>query len=232
MNDILDLFGQDETIKLFSKDIQENKYNYLVNNLSVNHGFLLTSLTFKRTNKFVVYIANNVYKANHAYDMFCNIVGYENVNLYVVDELVSSELIAVSNDLKNERINTIKSIYCNSPKIIVTHPQAILKPLIKKADYLNSVIKIKQNITINISEFVEKLISLGYKKRPTTEYPGEFSIRGEIIDVFSNYYEMPIRINLFDDEIETIKMFDSQTQRSTARIKEAIIFPLMRLYMI
>ena len=226
MNNILDMFIQEPTVKVFSEDINKNKYNYLVNNLSVNHGYLLTYLSFKKTNKFIVYIASNLYKANNAYDVFCNLVGYENVNLYVVDELIASELVAVSSDLKNERINTIKSIYNNEPKIIVTHPQAVLKPLINKKKYLNSILNIKIGDDLNINEFIEKLVVLGYKKRPTTENFGEFSVRGEIIDIFSNYYEDPIRINLFDTEVETIKFFDRETQLSTNKINEFIIFPI------
>src|SRR5690606_27812094 len=140
----------------------------------------LTSLAFNKTNKFIFYIANNLYKANHAYDMFCNLVGYENVNLFVVDELVSQELVAVSSDLKNERINTLKSIHANTPKIIVTHPQAILKPLMNKDRFFNSVLNVKIGDDLNINDFIEKLVSIGYKKRPTTQIPGEFSVRGEI----------------------------------------------------
>lgn len=229
MNNILDLFVQDQVVKSFETDIQENNYHYLVNNLSVNHGYLLTYLAFKRTNKFVFYLASNLYKANQAYDALCNLAGLENVNLYVVDELVSSELIAVSSDLKDERINTIKSVYQNSPKIIVTHPQAILKPLMQKEKYLSSVVNIKVGEDIDINKFTQKLITLGYKKRPTTEVVGEFSVRGEVIDIYSNYYNNPIRINLFDTEIETIKFFDNETQRSNEKIREAVIFPINEL---
>ncbi|MCK9471356.1 MAG: transcription-repair coupling factor [Bacilli bacterium] len=229
MNDILELFVEDEVVESFEKGIEVNNFSYLVNNLSVNHGYLLTSLAFKKTNKFIIYLASNLYKANHSYDMFCNLVGYENVNLYVVDELVSSELIAVSSDLKNERLDTFKSIFDNTPKIIITHPQALLRPLINKEDYFGSIINIKVNDDLNVDEFINNLIKLGYKKRPTTELPGEFSVRGEIIDVFSNYYDEPIRINLFDIEVETIKTFDPQTQRSNKKIDSAIIFPINEL---
>lgn len=229
MNNILDLFRLDEVVASFEEDIKLNNFNYLVNNLSTNHGYLLTSLAFKTTNKFLVYIAPNLFKANHAYDMFCDLVGFENVNLYVVDELVSSELIAVSNDLKDERLNTIKSIYNNETKIIVTHPQAILKPLIKKEKFFSSVVKIQVGEDINTNKLIDNLIKMGYKKRPTTEAIGEFSVRGEVIDIFSNYYLEPIRINLFDTEIETIKFFDIESQRSNKKINEVIIFPINEL---
>jgi len=226
MNDILELFKKDVTVDDIIKNVKINNFSYLVNNISINAGYLLTSLIFKNTDQFIFYIAPNLFKANHAYDMFCHILGYENVNLYVVDELMSSELVAVSSDLKEERLNTIKSIYTNSKKIIVTHPQAILKPLLKKEKIFNSIIKLKVNEDIDIKELVDSLIKMGYKKRPTTESVGDFSIRGEVIDIYSNFYQDPIRINLFDTEIELIKFFDSETQRSHKKISEAIIFPI------
>lgn len=226
MNNILDIFTKEEIVESFSKDLKLNKYNYLVNNISVNHGYLLTSLAFTKTNNFIIYVAQNLFNANQAYEAFCHLVGFENVNLYVVDELVSSELVAVSSDLKDERLNTLKSIYKSEPKIIVTHPQALLKPLLQKEKIFSSIIKLEVGKDIDIKKLVDNLVKMGYKKRPTTEAVGEFSIRGEVIDIFSNYYLEPLRINLFDTEIETIKFFDVETQRSNKKTNEAIIFPV------
>lgn len=229
MSNILELFKKDKKISYLKNAIVEDKYDYLVNNLSVNHGYLLTFLVFMQRKEFVFYLAPNQFQANQAYDAFCQLVGYENVNLYVYDELISSELLAVSDELKNERLYTIKNIYNNRPTIIVTHLQAVLKPLLQKEKILNEIIRFKKNEEININEVIKKLISLGYKKTPTTEQIGDFSVRGEVIDIYSNYYDEPIRINLFDTEIETIKHFNSETQRSTNTIDEAIIFPLNEL---
>lgn len=226
MNDILNLFKQAKVVKEFTVGLEKSKYSYLVNNLSTNQGYLLTFLSYKETNNFVFYIASNLYKANKAYDAFCKLARFENVNFYVVDEFLSAELVAVSNDLKTERINTLKSIYDNKPKIIVTHLEAVLKPLINKDKFYNKVFELKKQDDLDIEELIDKLITMGYIKRPLTENIGEFSIRGEIIDIFSSYYEHPIRINLFDTQIESIKFFNRETQRTVEEVKEVTIFPI------
>lgn len=226
MNNIIEIFGQNQQIKAYLEGIKASKYNYLVNSLSFNHGYLLTYLTFTEHDDFILYIASNLYKANYAYEVFCHLAGFENVNLYVVDELVSAELVAVSSDFKKERLNTINSIIKGEKKIIVTHPQALLRPLIRKERFQKGIINLAVNQTINLKDFIKQLISLGYKKTPTTSFVGEFSVRGELIDIFSNQYEEPIRINLFDEEIETMKFFNPETQISNEKITGCDIHPL------
>ena len=226
MNNIIEIFSQDRQVKAYLEASKATKYNYLVNSLSFNHGYLLTYLTFLEHSDFIVYIASNLYKANYAYEVFCHLAGFESVNLYVVDELVSAELVAVSSDLKKERLNTINSIIKGEKKIIVTHPQALLRPLIRKERFQQGIINLEVNQTINLKAFIKQLISLGYKKTPTTSFVGEFSVRGELIDVFSNQYEEPIRINLFDEEIETMKFFNPETQISNDKISQCEIYPL------
>jgi len=229
MNNILDLFSKEKQIQTYVEEIKKDKFNYLVNNLSFNHGYLLTYLSFLKSNGFVVYVASNLYKANYAYEVFCKLAGFDNVNLYVVDELVSAELVAVSGDFKYERINTIKSIVDNDKKIIVTHPQALLKPLMNKKSFINGIIDLKVNDIIDPKDFTKKLICLGYKKTPTTTMVGDFSVRGEIIDIFSNYHENPIRINLFDIEIESLRYFDVETQKSFKKTNTYQIYPMNEL---
>ena len=85
---------------------------------------------------------------------------------------------------------------------------------------------IKAGDVIDFENLITKLIALGYKRVPTTTMVGDFSIRGEIIDIFPLFSESPIRINLFDIEVENIKYFDPDTQKSFKSIKQVEIFPL------
>lgn len=234
MNNIIDLFKEINVVTDFGNNLIKNyspkdsslgEYNYLVNNISPHGGYLLTSFAFSRMKKTILYVASNLYQANKAYDKFIKLVGYDNVCLYVVDEFVSTELVAVSSDLKNERIETLKAIYNNEAKIIITHPQALLRPLIKKDNFFGKVIRLKKHENIDFNTLFASLVALGYKKTSITEVVGDFSVRGEIIDIYSNYYKEPVRVSFFDNEIEDIRFFDLETQRSTGSLDELIIFP-------
>lgn len=226
MNNLYSLFSKNSTVSSFLEAVEQEKFNYLLTGVTKNHNYLLTYTTYLRSGSFVVYVASNVYQANLAYESLCHLAGQDNVNLYVVDEFLALEVAAISNDFKVERLNTLKSIVNNEPKIIVTHTAALLRPLINKNIWANSVIKLKVNDPLIPQEFINHLVKMGYKRTATTTASGEFSVRGEIIDVFSSGYSHPVRINLFDIEIETLKYFDLATQKTTSKIDYFEIYPL------
>ncbi|MFA7507601.1 MAG: transcription-repair coupling factor [Bacilli bacterium] len=82
---------------------------------------------------------------------------------------------------------------------------------------------------INRNKFIQNLIFNGYIKTPMTSSTGDFSVRGEVIDIFPVFSEKPIRINFFDEEIEKLRYFDSLTQISNNDIKDIDIYPLNEL---
>lgn len=226
MNNILAVFEKNQEIKTLIDGTVSNSYNYYVTGCSEHHQYLLTYATYIKSGSFVVYIAPNVYKANLAYEAFCKLAGHENVNLYVTDEIISTELVAVSQEFKQERMSTIKAILKGENKIIVTHVLAALKTNINKKSFQNYTISFKKDKIIDVKKVIEKLIYMGYEKVPTTTKLGEFSVRGEVIDIYPSCMETPIRINLFDDEIEKIREYDYQTQRGGKEIKEIEIYPI------
>lgn len=226
MNDILNLFSRQKQIAEAANLLNQDKYSIYLYNATININYLFTSLIYKKNNQNIFYVAPNLYQATQAYEYFCQILGNDSVSFYVVDELVSAEVLATSNEFRIERMNTVKSIIENSPKIIVTHTYAMLKPIANKNIIFNSVLKVKVNGVLDLNEFYENLVMLGYKKTPTTYSVGEFSVRGGIIDIFPIGSKNPVRLDLFDDEIEQIRNFDPISQKSTDVIKETIIYPL------
>ncbi|MFA5749378.1 MAG: transcription-repair coupling factor [Bacilli bacterium] len=229
MNNIIDLFKRSKANIQFEEHIKKKQYSIFVYNTSINVKYLLAYNTFLETKEPVIYVTTNLYKANLAYEGISKIAGYENVSFYAVDELISEDLLAVSNDLKTERINTIASIINNKPKIIITHLQALLKPLISKDIFSNYIINLSVGKEINRNKFIQNLIFNGYIKTPMTSSTGDFSVRGEVIDIFPVFSEKPIRINFFDEEIEKLRYFDSLTQISNNDIKDIDIYPLNEL---
>lgn len=229
MNNIIDLFKRSNANIQFEEHIKKKQYSIFAYNTSINVKYLLAYNTFLETKEPVIYVTTNLYKANLAYEGISKIAGYENVSFYAVDELISEDLLAVSNDLKTERINTIASIINNKPKIIITHLQALLKPLISKDVFSNYIINLSVGKEINRNKFIQNLIFNGYIKTPMTSSTGDFSVRGEVIDIFPVFSEKPIRINFFDEEIEKLRYFDSLTQISNNDIKDIDIYPLNEL---
>lgn len=228
-NNIIDLFKKSKSNLQFEEIIKKKAFNIYAYNTSINVKYLLAYNTFLEKEETVVYITTNLYKANLAYETLSKIAGYDNVSFYAVDELISEDLLAVSNDLKTERISTIASIMNNDKKIIITHVQALLKPLVTKDIFSSYRINLQVGNEINRNKFIKNLIFNGYEKTPTTSSTGDFSVRGEVIDIFPVFSEKPIRINFFDEEIESLRYYDVLTQISNDNILEFDIYPLNEL---
>lgn len=226
MNNIIELFKKQKEIIPFLND---NSKNSLIVNSTINHNVLLTALKFYETDKSIIYVAYNLYKATYVYETLCDILGVENVNFFVTDEIVAVEALAISNEFKYERMHTINSLINNQKKVVVTYISSFLRPLIDKNIYIENTISLKKGNIIDISQLIKKLVIMGYKRTPSTSQTGDFSVRGEIIDIYPINSNKPYRIDFFDDEIDYIKTFDPLTQKTIEVIDNISIFPINEL---
>ena len=143
-----------------------------------------------------------------------------------MDDFLTSEAIAISPDLMINRLETISNILKNDNKnIVITNLMGYLRFLPTKENYINSILNLKVGDVISPSNLVNKLVSIGYKRDTIVNKTGEFGVRGFIIDVYPIYEDNPIRIEFFDDEIESIRYFDSDTQTSISKINSIKISP-------
>ena len=110
-------------------------------------------------------------------------------------------------------------------EIIVTFPDALQELLVRKEKLIENTLFLKTGEKIDIDFMLDLLIEYGFNRTDFVYEPGEFSIRGGIIDVFSFGNELPYRIELFDDEVESLRTFNPETQLSERKISELTIIP-------
>lgn len=227
MNNILSLFKQNDNINELINNMKGSEYSLFCTGLTVKTSALLTSALYNKKEEYYIVVCSNEYKANVLYDKVTDVLGYENVNLYVMDDFAAIEALVVSPELKQERLSTLISILERKPKIIITHVGALLRPLLSLKRFSGAVINLKVGNELDVKTIVSKLSQAGYIRVHTTVTQGEFSIRGEVIDVFPCACREPIRINLAFDEIENIKKFDPTTQLTTKeKLEEINIYPI------
>ena len=135
-------------------------------------------------------------------------------------DIIYHSIEAENRDNENQRMHVINNILKNNKMIIVTTIDSVVQNILSKENYLNSSLVFKENEDININNVLTTLIKLGYERYPNVEGKGQFSIRGGIIDIFGIDKDMPVRIELFGDTIDTIRTFDTTSQRSIDKIKE------------
>lgn len=207
-----------------------NKENIYVGNAACNLSRMLAALTFLKSNKNIVYIAENIYEASKAYETFCDLLGDDLVSFFPQEEFISSELVASSLTFRLARMLTLHNIVENNPRLIVTCTEGVTKQMMSKEKIKASTIKLQVGQEIPLKELVEKLIIRGYKKTSITEELGTFSVRGSIVDIYPINSDGVFRINFFDNEIETIKKVNISTQMSEGKVNDIYIFPLYDVY--
>ncbi|MDY2586050.1 transcription-repair coupling factor [Winogradskyella aquimaris] len=125
--------------------------------------------------------------------------------------------------LRAEVLNRINSR--KKPAIIVTYPDALFEKVVTKKELEKNTLKIAVGNELSIDFVNEVLFEYKFKRVDFVTEPGEFSVRGGIIDVFSFSHDEPYRIEFFGDEVDSIRTFDVETQLSTDRIKKVSIIP-------
>ena len=178
----------------------------------------------KKTSKNILVVVNSLYEANK---IMSSLDSYTTNNyLFPMDDFLTSEAIAISPDLEINRLETLNATFLNDKKIVVTNLMGYLRFLPEKKLYQDAILNINKGFTIEPKDLVKSLDKLGYKKESIVTKTGEFGIRGYVIDVYPLGEDNPIRIEFFGDEIDSIRYFNPNNQRSIKEINSIEIRPI------
>ena len=230
MNDVLQIFKLNKDIESIINLSKKDKVRLKIDNSTDNINVLLSSLLQNEANTNVFYIASNVYKASKFYDAAVKVLGLDKVNLYVSNEVVATEVDAVNKEFLYERLSCVNSLLSNESKLIVCDVNSALRELVPHDIIRKYRLDVKLDDEIKREKLLKHLIMLGYHKVPTTTTVGDFSVRGEVVDIFPVNYTNPLRIDFFDETVEKIIFFDKDTQRSkTSSLNSISIMPYTEL---
>src|SRR5690606_15113681 len=157
------------------------------------------------------------------------LVDEDKVHLYPVNELIASDIAISSPELKSQRIDALTKWSSQKSGILIA-PVAALKRLLPPIQYWSKYqLKFSEGEEIEIDAYLSSLIDMGYEHASMVTTPGEFSRRGGIIDIYPITEAHPIRIEMFDDEVDSIRYFDADTQRSLDRLQTVAVGPATEL---
>lgn len=176
---------------------------------------------FKNHDENVLILTSSLYEANTFYKSLQAYV--DDVLFFPMDDFLPSVAIAISPDLKLKRIETLEKLRTEGKKhIVVTSLMGYLKFLPHTSSEQSIVINSSpQNISREI--ILQKLEEYGYNKDSLVTTTGEYAVRGFIIDIFPIEYTHPVRIEFFGEDVEAIKEFDEDTQRTTRSLESVEI---------
>lgn len=124
-----------------------------------------------------------------------------------------------------ERVRLLYRLTQQEPILIIAPMEAVLDRLPSRKRFSSSCSRLKKGNSLDLDRFSRYLLGIGYRAVPVVEDLGEFSLHGGILDIFSTGHDMPVRIELVGDVIETIRGFDPISQRSADEIEQILILP-------
>ena len=175
------------------------------------------------TSLFQVIVTYNELRARELYEDYC--LYRRNVYFYPAKDVIFFSADVHGNAIVKSRLEVIKAILEQKPATIITTIDAGLDRLLPLEVMKAQVLRLCTGDLVDFGEMQKLLVTNGYERCAQVEATGQFSVRGGILDIFPLTEECPYRIELFDDEIDTIRMFDAESQRTIDRVSELVIYP-------
>lgn len=180
--------------------------------------------TLRQLNKKILIVENTNFHANKLYDDL-NLLNSDAVHIFPVEESISTEIATSSPDELSQRLDTLSFLADDKPGIVVTSIAGLEYELSAKELFKSVQLKIEVNEEYDLEDLNQQFVQMGYVKDKLVAKPGDFAIRGDIVDIYPLNVDNPVRIDFFGNQVEKIKYFDTETQRSIEELKEIQILP-------
>lgn len=223
--DIIQMVGKDPQVKEWINQLEEKAQRQLVTGLAGSAKTLLFARAFKKTKKNLIVLVPNLYYANQLAEDLQHILPAEQIHSFPVDEVLSAEMAFSSPEARGERVATLNALQQKQPGIYLLPVAALHKRLPQPKTWQQAQLNWQVGEEIDVANLPQHFSLMGYERVEMVAKPGEYSIRGSIIDIYPLTTDYPVRIELFDVEIDSMRYFEPETQRSIEKIDETWIAP-------
>ncbi|AFL80647.1 transcription-repair coupling factor Mfd [Aequorivita sublithincola DSM 14238] len=223
---VTSLYSQSSQTRKLGETIVQSQSNISVSGLIGSSLSMVLAKTFRNSELPFLLILNDKEEAAYHLNDLENLLGDKNVLFYPgsyrrpyqIEEIDNANVL-----LRSEVLNRINSR--KKPAFIVTYPEALFEKVVTRKELERNTLKISVNDQLSIDFVNEVLFEYRFKRTDFVTEPGEFSVRGGILDVFSFSNDEPYRIEFFGDEVDSIRTFDVETQLSLEQVKKVSIIP-------
>ena len=171
----------------------------------------------------IILLEENENKAQKIYSELVQLLPEESVQIFPVDATIATQTAVTSPDELSSRIQALNFLLSAEKGVVVATPQALQYKLSAPTDYQAARREFKSGKEFDLSELTSWIVQAGFRRENLVAKPGEFALRGDILDIYPLDRESPVRIEFFGDEIDTIKEFDLASQRSQKQIDHLFV---------
>lgn len=223
------IFQKDNDIASIVEGVEAGFNEQLISGLTGSSRALFVATLYEQVRRPQLVLTHNLYQAQKVYDDLVELIGENDVLLYPVNDLISSEIAIASPELKAQRLQVLNHWVNWGTGIVVAPIAGVKRMIVPRSVWKKTMIRLQVGEELDIDTMLKRLVTSGYERTPMISSPGEFSMRGGIIDVYPLTEEHPIRIELFDTEIDSIRYFDVESQRSQQKVDAIAIGPAEEL---
>lgn len=231
MKGIIKTIIEDKEFKSLLDGLEIGLKEQLVAGLTGSSRTILMAALYQQTNRPVCVITHNLLQAQRVYEDLVSLINEEEVWLYPVNELIATEVGVASPELLAQRIEVMNHFSVKKKGILIVPVAGVRRFLPSKATWQDSQITISLGDEIDVSFLLQRMVGMGYRRTTMVEAPGEFAVRGGILDIYPLTESMPIRLELFDTEVDSIRYFSIDDQRSLDKLSTVSFGPAVE-YMI
>lgn len=222
---MIDFLAQKHNVSQLLKDITPDSAQLVTGIADSARSALIASVAAKKDVPTIVF-TSNLHQANRLYDDVQEFYPKENIYVYNVNDMIHAQLSVASPEEQAERIETLEFLLSKKAGIIIIPVAGARRLLPPKEVYQNAHLTLDLESEVELEKLTKRLVSIGYQREQIVAKPGEFSVRGGIIDIYPLTKKHPLRIELFDIEVDSIRSFDPETQRSIDQLEEIKIPPV------
>lgn len=220
------LVSQDKHITSFLQDIKSGKTtSQLITGLTGSARPVMVDALFDYVKKPIYIVSPNLLQAQKIVDELVGLIGEEFVHYYPADEFIAADLSIASPELRAERIATLDCLTREERGVYVIPVAGLRKMMPPKEHWTQYFLQTAVGDDIEVEKWLETLVAMGYVRNSMVTTPGEFALRGGILDIYPPYLEAPIRLELFDTEVDSIRTFSADDQRSIDKLQTVRILP-------
>lgn len=218
MKDLLKLLSDNPAFRVF------NERKNTLGNLNLSEEALMIAASFEKKKEPMLIVKNNLYTAQRLYEQLTPLLK-DDVLLFSVEESMRVEAIAASPELLANELETLNHLLNKKAVVCITHTAGYTKFLPDPKIFKAYTYHLKVNDECSYEQMLKHLYYAGYQKVSYVDQPLCFASRGGIIDVYSMNYDNPIRIEFFDNIIDSIRFFDITSKRTIQTLNEIEIIP-------
>ncbi|WP_311431578.1 transcription-repair coupling factor [Facklamia hominis] len=205
---------------------KQGTYHHLITGLDGSAKSIFIAELYKKNPRQLLIIEPNRNRRQALYDDLNALLPQNQVLSFPCEENVALEYSTASFDGIAQRVETLQTLISGEKVIVVAGVNALRKRLMPIADWKDNQLILSLGCEITRDDLERKLFNLAYQRVDMVQSPGEYSIRGSIIDYYPLNSEHPIRLDFFDTELDSIRYFDAQTQTSLENINEVMLEPV------